>query len=110
MNTFHQGELRYQAILEDQTELICRFKADATTLYVNDAFCRLFGKSREELVGQKWKPVVVPEDLPALEDKLSTITHRVSLLGCLLTAHRHSIDQIPSSTRAKVFLATTWLW
>jgi len=73
MNTFNQSEQHYQAILEDQTELICRFKADATIVYVNDAFCRLFGKSSEELVGHKWQPVVVPEDLPVLENKLSTI-------------------------------------
>ena len=42
--------------------------------------------------------------------KYLSLTHRAPLDGCLLTAHRHSIDQTLASTRAKVSLATTWLW
>ena len=42
--------------------------------------------------------------------KYFSLTHRPPLFGCLLAAHRHSFDQILASTRAKVFLATTWLW
>ncbi|MBD0343385.1 MAG: EAL domain-containing protein [Coleofasciculus sp. Co-bin14] len=38
------------AIVEDQTELICRFTPDGTLTYVNDAYCRYFGKTREELL------------------------------------------------------------
>jgi PAS domain S-box-containing protein len=69
-----ESEQRYLGILQDQTEFICRFKPDCTILYVNDAFCRLFGKSSEELVGKKWQPVVDPDDLPIIEAKLSTLT------------------------------------
>jgi len=69
-----KSEQRYQGILQDQTDFICRFKADATILYVNDAFCRLFGKSSKELVGHKWQPVVVPEDLSSVENKLGQLT------------------------------------
>jgi PAS domain-containing protein len=35
-----QSEARYRAIVEDQTELICRFKPDGTLTFVNDAYCR----------------------------------------------------------------------
>src|ERR1700730_14142261 len=42
--------------------------------------------------------------------KYFSLTQRAPLFGCLLTAHRHSIDQTSVSTRAKVSLATTWLW
>ncbi len=41
---------RCYAIVEDQTELICRFTPDGTLTYVNDAYCRYFGKTREELL------------------------------------------------------------
>ena len=41
--------------------------------------------------------------------KYFSLIHRAPLFGCLLAAHRHSIDQTLSSTRAKVSLATTWL-
>src|SRR4029077_9406280 len=40
--------------VETQTELICRFLPDSTLTFVNDAYCRYFGKSREELIGSKF--------------------------------------------------------
>ena len=45
------SEERYRAVVEDQTDLICRFVADGTITFVNDAYCRYFGKTREELLG-----------------------------------------------------------
>lgn len=65
---------RYRTVLDDQTETICRFKADGTILYVNEAFCRLFGKSRESLIGHKWHPVALNEDIPLINEKLNTLS------------------------------------
>ena len=45
------SEEQYRAVVEDQTELICRFTPDGTYTFVNDAFCRYFGKSRVDLIG-----------------------------------------------------------
>lgn len=48
-----ESEARYRAIVEDyQTELICRFAPDGALLFVNEAFCRYFNQSREELLGR----------------------------------------------------------
>lgn len=69
-----QSEERYRGMLEDQAEIICRFKTDGTILYVNDAYCRLFGKTRESLVGSRWQPVALSEDLPLIDEKLATLT------------------------------------
>lgn len=57
-----QSEARYKAIIEDQTELICRHRPDATLSYVNDAFCRYFGIHREQLIDRKYTPVVYEAD------------------------------------------------
>lgn len=47
-----ESEARYRAIVEDyQTELICRFKPNGTLTFVNEVYCRYFGKTREELIG-----------------------------------------------------------
>jgi PAS domain S-box-containing protein len=46
-----RSEANYRAVVEDQTEFICRFRPDGTLTFVNDAFCRYFGKAREELAG-----------------------------------------------------------
>lgn len=46
------SEARYRAIVEDyQTELISRFKPNGTLTFVNEVFCKYFGKSRSELIG-----------------------------------------------------------
>jgi len=49
-----ESEARYRAIVEDQTELICRFLPDGTLTFVNGAYCRYFGRKREELVGSSF--------------------------------------------------------
>lgn len=49
-----ESEARYRNVVETQTELICRYLADTTLTFVNDAYCRYFGKSREELIGSKF--------------------------------------------------------
>jgi len=45
-----KSEERYRAIVDDQTELICRFLSDGTITFVNDAYCRYFGKTSQELL------------------------------------------------------------
>jgi PAS domain S-box-containing protein len=40
------SEAHYRAIVEDQTELICRFNPDGKLTFVNEAYCRYFGISR----------------------------------------------------------------
>lgn len=61
-------------VVEDLTEAICRLLPDGRFTYVNEAYCRLFGKAREELLGKNWQPVAVADDLPMIEEKLRQIT------------------------------------
>lgn len=68
------NEGRYQAIVEDQTDFICRFRADGQVLYVNDAYCRYFGTSSDEIVRGKWHPLVHPDDLPHIERELTRLS------------------------------------
>ncbi len=64
----------YQSVVEDQTEVISRIFPDDTFVFVNDVFCRLFGKSRDELIGQRWQTIAHPDDLLMIEAKLREIT------------------------------------
>lgn len=70
----HQSEQRYRNILEDQTEIICRFDVSNRLTFVNDAFCRLFHFERDNLLGRVWAPVVHPDDFPLVSQKLATVT------------------------------------
>ena len=36
-------ESRYQAVVEDQTDLICRFRPDCTLIFVNGAYAKSWG-------------------------------------------------------------------
>ncbi|HEY3378617.1 MAG TPA: PAS domain S-box protein [Armatimonadota bacterium] len=42
---------RYLSIINNQQDLVCRYATDLTLTFVNDAFCRFFGQSRDELIG-----------------------------------------------------------
>jgi PAS domain S-box-containing protein len=83
-----ESEAHYRAIVEDQTELICRFLPDGTITFVNEAFCRYFGRTREELVGHEIMSSVSKENkqhrkewFAALSPKAPTATreHRVTM-------------------------------
>ena len=68
------SEKRYRTVVEDQTEVISRFRVDGTFTFVNDVYCRFFGKSSKELLGKQWQPVAVSEDLAMIEEKLETLS------------------------------------
>jgi PAS domain S-box-containing protein len=57
-----KSERIYRTVVEDQNELISRFRPDGTQLFVNEAFCQYFKKSREELIGKKFFPRIPAED------------------------------------------------
>ena len=44
----------YRGIVEDQLDLICRYKPDQTLTFVNGAYCRFFKGTRDELIGKRF--------------------------------------------------------
>jgi PAS domain S-box-containing protein len=47
-------EASYRGIVEDQVDLICRYRADGKLTFVNGAYARAFGRKRNELIGQQF--------------------------------------------------------
>ena len=45
-------EASYRGIVEDQVDLICRYRLDGKLTFVNSAYAGAFGRKRNELVGQ----------------------------------------------------------
>lgn len=68
------SEERYRSVVQDQTEIICRFTPDGTFLFVNEVYCRFFGKPANELIGSKWTPAAVSEDIPTIKNLLHTLS------------------------------------
>ncbi len=52
---------RYQSVVETQKEMICRYLPDTTLTFVNDAYCRTYGKQRRDLLGKKYLMFIPPE-------------------------------------------------
>ena len=57
------SEERYRGVVENQTQMICRFNQAGRLTFVNDAYCRFYGKSRDELAGTSFLPGLPEEDL-----------------------------------------------
>jgi formate hydrogenlyase transcriptional activator len=55
-----KSEERYRSVVENQTELICHYLPDTTLTFVNDAYCRYFGRTRDELVGRSFMDLIPP--------------------------------------------------
>ncbi|OKH53530.1 hypothetical protein NIES2101_10400 [Calothrix sp. HK-06] len=72
-SALRQSELRYRAILEDQTELIARYQQDGTVTFVNEAYCQYFGQARSELVGHRYEPVVFEADRARVAQLINSI-------------------------------------
>jgi PAS domain S-box-containing protein len=68
-----KSEERYRAVVEDQTELICRFLHDGTLTFVNEALCRYLDKRREDLIGQNVF-LLLPENVEAIRDHLRSLS------------------------------------
>ena len=60
--SLQESRKRYMAIVEDQTELISRFRPDGTLTFVNEAYCRYFRRNREEFLGRPFFPLLPEGD------------------------------------------------
>ncbi|MEG3954977.1 PAS domain S-box protein [Microcoleus sp. herbarium2] len=76
------SESRYRAIIEDQTELICRFLPSGVLTYVNDVYCRYFNKSRSDLEGHTFMPLMSAEDQEILSRSFSSLSLENPVVTC----------------------------
>ncbi len=69
-----ESERRYRAVVEDQTEFICRFTPDKRVTFVNEAMCRFFGKSREALLGRSFGNFMPADEGRKMDERLASLT------------------------------------
>jgi PAS domain S-box-containing protein len=70
----YRSEERFRNIIEDQTEFICRFTPEGTLTFVNEAYCRYFGKRKEDLIGHRFAPEIPFEDKEKVKAHFSSVT------------------------------------
>ncbi len=61
-------EALYRSILADLPDLICRWLPDGTITYVNDEYCRYFGRPCAELVGSNFMQLLPPSEWAAMKE------------------------------------------
>jgi PAS domain S-box-containing protein len=54
LNRLRQQQQEYREVVEQQSELICRYSPDTCLRFVNEAYLRFFGLIREQVLGTFW--------------------------------------------------------
>ena len=70
----NQSEARYLGILQDQFDLICRYKPDGKLIFGNQAYLRFCGLQGKDIEGVNMWDQVQPERVEGLRVKISSLT------------------------------------
>lgn len=89
----NESDKLYQTLVEYQVESVCRWLPDTTLTFVNEGYCKFFGYDRQELVGQKFLPLLPEEDQASfLKFRDSLVKNpRVDVIEHKVIAHDGSI-------------------
>lgn len=80
------SEERYRSVVEDSPVLLCSFLPDGEIVFVNNAYCKYFGKTSKELIGSNFKHLIPEEDRQAVLDNIMSLT-----VGSPTMTHEHKV-------------------
>lgn len=66
--SLRESEERYRHVAEDSIDGIV-LAQDGLTVYANNAFCRMFGYEKEEIIGESDVKVIAPRDQALIQDR-----------------------------------------
>ncbi len=98
-----ESERRFRAVVEDQTDLICRFKPDGLLTFVNEAFCRFHGRCRQALLGDNFFQTLPQENaaiplsyinLMPPEEPMVCFDYRLSAPDDLVVWHQYRVRRL----------------
>ncbi|MDF7824983.1 PAS domain S-box protein [Pontiellaceae bacterium B12227] len=85
-----ESEERYRLIVENQSDLVVKVDKAGRFSYVSPSYCDVFGKTEEELIGNKFLPLVHEDDHASTEQefmKIFTPPHTAYIEQRALTRH-----------------------
>ena len=85
-NQARESDKRYKAVVEDQTDLICRYSADYLLTFVNQAYCRYFGYQAETIIGSS-----IVDLLPAESVSQFLKAHRLLFVDKPIHVHEDKV-------------------
>lgn len=57
-----ESEENYRLLVENQTDLVVKVDLEGRFLFVSPSYCKMFGKTEEELLGKSFMPLVHEDD------------------------------------------------
>lgn len=70
-----ESKQKYQLLVENQTDLVVEVDMADRFQFVSPSYCRLFGKSEDELLGQSFVPMIHEDDRLRTAEALQDIYH-----------------------------------
>ncbi|MFW5691077.1 MAG: PAS domain-containing sensor histidine kinase [Chloroflexota bacterium] len=72
-----ENRARYQAIVNTQTAMVCRYQPDDLTLtFVNEAFARFYGRSVDELTGLSLLALILPDERTEIRQRVTDLLNQ----------------------------------
>ena len=68
------SEARYRAIVQDQTDFICRWRPEGEITFINDTLGGFVGISCSAAQGESVFSYIFPEDIPLAKEKITQLT------------------------------------
>jgi PAS domain S-box-containing protein len=78
---------RYRAIVQDQTELICRYLPNGCISFVNEAYCRYFNKTESELIGFPYESDEMQALIRQMMENLNELKPVIETEHCIIVNH-----------------------
>ncbi len=94
VESLKRSEDRYRAVVEGQTELVCRLLGDYRLSFVNESCCRYSGIPSEKLLGRNFLEFVHPDDQESVRGFLELVVRDASL-----RTHEHRVNPIDGEIR-----------
>ncbi|MBK5931319.1 sensor domain-containing diguanylate cyclase [Halochromatium salexigens] len=69
------SETPYRLLVEQQTDLIVQVDPEGRFLFVSPGYCETFDKREDELIGQRFMPLVHPDDRAETEAAMATLAY-----------------------------------
>ncbi|MCX6681420.1 MAG: PAS domain S-box protein, partial [Methanoregula sp.] len=57
----------------DEIEYVCQFEPDGTITFVNEIYCHTLQKSKADLLGHEWRPVIPESEFTKIKGSLASI-------------------------------------
>jgi len=73
-SSVQESESRYRAVVESQAELVCRFRPQGPILFVNGAYARAAGQTREAMTGKSFWSFIPEAEHESVRRQLAQLT------------------------------------